>query len=58
MTVTGKTLAQNVAQAQDLDFNEQKIIYPIENPLKPSGHIQILRGKFSIISSFIKIINK
>ena len=34
LTVTGKTLAENLAEAPDLDFDEQKIIYPLESPIK------------------------
>src|SRR5690349_4869628 len=42
ITVTGKTLAENLADAPTLDFDQQKIIYPIENPVKATGHLQIL----------------
>src|SRR5215217_1554431 len=34
ITVTGKTIAENVADAADLDFNTQKIIFPVESPIK------------------------
>ncbi|MGI8637189.1 MAG: dihydroxy-acid dehydratase, partial [Segetibacter sp.] len=42
LTVTGKTLAENLADALDLNFDDQKIIYPLESPLKATGHLQIL----------------
>src|SRR5690606_22248268 len=42
LTVTGKTVAQNLAEAADLDFGTQKIIHPISAPLKATGHLQIL----------------
>lgn len=34
LTVTGKTLAENVASAKDLDFEKQDVILPLEKPLK------------------------
>ena len=34
LTVTGKTLAENLATAPDLDFSKQDIIHPKENPIK------------------------
>ena len=37
LTVTGKTVAENLAGVPDLDFNTQKIIYPLEQPLKKTG---------------------
>ena len=43
MTVTGKTLAENLKDAKPL-AEGQKIISPIEEPLKKTGHISILHG--------------
>ena len=43
MTVTGKTLAQNLEAFPDFPA-DQPIIRPLSNPIKPTGHIQILRG--------------
>jgi dihydroxy-acid dehydratase len=37
LTVTGKTVAENLADAPSLDFDEQKIIMPLETPLKQQG---------------------
>src|SRR5690242_16498538 len=42
LTVTGKTLAENLAEVPDLNFDTQKIILPVENPIKKTGHLQIL----------------
>lgn len=39
MTVTGKTLAENLEKAQSLPA-DQDIIRPLDNPIKPSGHIR------------------
>lgn len=46
LTVTGKTLAENLAEADDLAEGQQ-IIRPIENPIKPTGHLTILRGNLA-----------
>jgi dihydroxy-acid dehydratase len=47
MTVTGKTLADNVADAPALPGG-QDIIYPLDQPLAPAGtHIRILRGNLA-----------
>jgi dihydroxy-acid dehydratase len=58
LTVTGKTIAENLAEAPKLDFEQQKIIWPIENPLKPSGHLQILYGNIASAGSVAKISGK
>ncbi len=47
LTVTGKTIAENLADAPDLNFDTQKIIYPLSSPLKPTGHLQILYGNLA-----------
>ena len=57
MTVTGKTLAENVADWPSLDPG-QKIIRPLENPIKDSGHIRILRGTFAPGGAVAKITGK
>merc|ERR1712093_544581 len=46
MTVTGKTLKQNAELVPDFPA-DQDIIRPISNPIKPTGHIQILRGSLA-----------
>src|SRR5690606_3555405 len=58
MTVTGKTVAENLEEAQDLDFESQKIIYPIEQPIKKTGHLQILYGNIAQKGSVAKISGK
>lgn len=57
MTVTGKTLGENVADWPSLDPG-QKIIRPLDDPIKESGHIRILRGNFSPGGSVAKITGK
>ena len=57
MTVTGKTLAENVRDLPGLKEG-QTIISPIEKPLKDSGHIRILRGSLSPDGAVAKITGK
>lgn len=58
MTVTGKTVAENLEEAPDLDFDAQSIIHPIENPIKETGHIQILYGNLAERGGVAKITGK
>lgn len=58
LTVTGKTVAENMAEAPDLDFDAQKIVFPLSNPIKKTGHIQILRGNLSPTGAVAKITGK
>jgi dihydroxy-acid dehydratase len=58
LTVTGKTVAENLAEAKDLDFEKQKIIMPLEAPLKATGHLQILYGNLATGGSVAKISGK
>ncbi len=58
MTVTGKTVAENLALAPDLDFDQQKIILPKENPIKATGHLQIMYGNLATGGSVAKISGK
>ena len=57
LTVTGKTLAENLAGSKGL-AEGQKIIQPIENPLKPTGHITILTGNLAPGTAVAKITGK
>jgi dihydroxy-acid dehydratase len=58
LTVTGKTVAENLADVPALDFDTQKIIFPLSQPIKPSGHIQILYGNLATEGSVAKITGK
>ena len=57
MTVTGKTLAENVADLPGLKKG-QTIIQPIASPIKATGHIQILFGNLAPDGSVAKITGK
>jgi dihydroxy-acid dehydratase len=58
LTVTGRTLAENLASAPELDFETQKIILPLEHPVKATGHLQILYGNLAEGGSVAKISGK
>ncbi|NUQ80033.1 MAG: dihydroxy-acid dehydratase [Bacteroidetes bacterium] len=57
LTVTGKTLAENLEGCRDLEA-EQKVIMPVNQPLKPSGHLRILYGNLAPDGSVAKITGK
>ena len=54
LTVTGKTLAENLAHAPDL-AEGQKIVMPMEQPLHPSGPLVILKGNLAPQGAVCKI---
>jgi len=57
MTVTGKTLAENLKDAPSLEAG-QDVIYPVNQPIKESGHIRILKGNLAPEGSVAKITGK
>ncbi len=57
LTVTGKTIGQNLEKTPKLDSN-QDIIMPIDKPIKKSGHIRILYGNIASAGSVAKITGK
>jgi dihydroxy-acid dehydratase len=58
LTVTGKTLAENLKTVPTLDFSKQAIILPLEKPIKATGHLQILYGNLAEGGSVAKISGK
>jgi dihydroxy-acid dehydratase len=58
LTVTGKTVAENLENIPDLEFENQQIIKPLENPIKVNGHLQILYGNIATGGSVAKISGK
>jgi dihydroxy-acid dehydratase len=58
LTVTGKTVAENLKDVPNLNFDEQKIVMPLETPLKATGHLQILYGNLAEGGSVAKITGK
>jgi dihydroxy-acid dehydratase len=57
MTVTGKTIRENLANVPDLP-NGQDVIRPFSNPIKQQGHIQILYGNLATEGAVAKITGK
>lgn len=57
LTVTGKTLAENVADLPGLKTG-QTVVHPLENPIKETGHIRILRGTLAPAGAVAKITGK
>ncbi|MBP7962089.1 MAG: dihydroxy-acid dehydratase [Caldilineaceae bacterium] len=57
MTVTGKTLAENLEAMPDLSEG-QKVVTPLSNPIKATGHLQILYGNLASEGSVAKITGK
>jgi len=70
LTVTGLTLQENLERCPPLEWNKdgavlkgegpggQELILPLSNPIKPSGHIQILKGNLAPQGSVAKITGK
>jgi dihydroxy-acid dehydratase len=57
VTVTGKTVAQNLVEVKGLAAG-QKVIHPLEQPIKKTGHIRIMRGNFAPLGAVAKITGK
>jgi dihydroxy-acid dehydratase len=57
LTVTGKTLTENLANLADLS-PDQEIIRPLNNPVKATGHLQIMRGNLAPGGAVAKITGK
>ena len=58
MTVTGKTIEENLKDVPVLEFEKQDVIYPIEKPIKATGHLQIMYGNLAEKGSVAKITGK
>jgi dihydroxy-acid dehydratase len=57
LTVTGKTVAENLADVPGLSAG-QTVFMPLDKPIKPTGHIQILKGNLAPGGSVAKITGK
>jgi dihydroxy-acid dehydratase len=58
LTVTGKTMAENLAEVKSIMDYDQKIIQKLSEPIKPTGHLQILYGNLAEKGSVAKISGK
>jgi dihydroxy-acid dehydratase len=57
ITVTGCTVAENLAAVPE-PSQEQDVVRPLNNPIKPTGHIQILKGNLAPGGAVAKITGK
>jgi dihydroxy-acid dehydratase len=57
MTVTGKTISENLADVPDMN-DGQNLIHSLNDPIKKSGHIRILKGNLAPGGSVAKITGK
>jgi len=57
LTVTGKTLAENLADVPSLKADQQ-LVHKLDDPIKPTGHLQILRGNLAPEGAVAKITGK
>lgn len=55
LTVTGKTLAENLADVTPMEFEAQDVIHPKDKALKTSGNIQIIYGNLAVEGAVAKI---
>jgi dihydroxy-acid dehydratase len=58
LTVTGKTLAENISDVPDPDFSKQRVFYPVEKSVSLSGHLKILFGNLAPEGAVAKISGK
>ncbi|HEX4851476.1 MAG TPA: dihydroxy-acid dehydratase [Puia sp.] len=58
LTATTHTLAENLKAVPELGFDSQKVIMPIESPIKKTGHLQMLYGNLAQSGSVAKITGK
>lgn len=60
LTVTGRTLAENLADVEELTFGEgaQQVVMPLKKPIKETGHLTILRGNLAPGSAVAKLTGK
>ncbi len=58
LTVTGKSIAENLQDVPDLNFSNQDVIHPAGKAIKKTGHLQILYGNLAEKGSVAKITGK
>jgi dihydroxy-acid dehydratase len=58
LTCTGKTLGENLQGVEPMRFDNQDVIFPLENPLKSTGHLTIMRGNLAPGGAVSKLTGK
>lgn len=58
LTVTGKTLAENLEIVPELEFEHQDVVRKLDDPIKKTGHLTILRGNLAPGTAVAKLTGK
>jgi dihydroxy-acid dehydratase len=58
LTVTGRTLAENLEDVTELAFDGQDVVRSLADPIKPTGHLAILYGNLAPGSAVAKLTGK
>jgi dihydroxy-acid dehydratase len=58
LTVTGKTMAENLADVDEIEFEHQDVVRNLKNPIKETGHLTILRGNLAPETAVAKLTGK
>ena len=58
MTVTGKTIAENLENVAELEFENQDVVRRLEDPIKSTGHLTILKGNLAPGTAVAKLTGK
>jgi len=58
LTVTGKTIAENLADVDEIEFEHQDVVRSLKNPIKKTGHLTILRGNLAPETAVAKLTGK
>lgn len=58
LTVTGRTLAENLEDVAELEFEKQDVMRKLDNPIKKTGHLTILRGNLAPGTAVAKLTGK
>lgn len=58
LTITGKTLAENLEDVAELEFEKQDVVRRLDNPIKKTGHLTILRGNLAPGTAVAKLTGK
>ena len=58
LTVTGKTIAENLVDVDEIEFEHQDVMRSLKNPIKATGHLTILRGNLAPETAVAKLTGK
>jgi len=58
LSVTGKTIAENLVDVDEIEFENQDVMRSLKNPIKATGHLTILRGNLAPETAVAKLTGK